>query len=93
MIPNLIGHAYDGFTENIGNIKLKKIMIGEETTPVKFLLKLTYPMIDGSIINEEDMSIIWDYCIKKKLGIYGNYKNRKILLTESPCNSIDNKKR
>jgi len=93
MIPNLIGHAYDGFTENIGNIKLKKIMIGEETTPVKFLLKLTYPMIDGSIINEEDMSIIWDYCIKKKLGIYGNYKNRKILLTESPCNSMDNKKK
>lgn len=30
---------------------------------------------------------------QKKLGIYGNYKNRKILLTESPCNSMDNKKK
>ena len=92
-MPSLIGRAMLRNSEKIGNIELKPIMIGDEVVPVSSLLELNYPMKDGYIENEYDMSLLWDYCIRKKLGIKGDLKDRKILLTEAPKNSNENKKR
>ena len=91
-MPALIGRPMLRYAEKLENIELKPIMIGDEVVPVRSLLELTYPMKEGIIENAEDMSILWDYCIQKKLGVNGDLKDRKILLTEAPENPNDNKK-
>jgi len=92
-MPALIGRPMLRYAEKLEEIELKPIMIGDEVVPVRSLLELTYPMKEGIIVNEEDMGLLWDYCIKKKLGINDDLKDRKILLTEAPSNPNDNKKR
>ena len=74
-------------------IELKPIMIGDEVVPVRSLLELTYPMKEGIIVNDEDMATLWEYCIRQKLDVKGDLKDRKILLTEAPSNPNDNKKK
>jgi actin-related protein 2 len=67
-------------------------MIGDEVTPVRSLLELTYPMKEGIIQNEEDMALLWDYVLTQKLGLVKNdLKSRKLLLTEAPENPTANK--
>ena len=90
-MPSLIGRTFSGYSEIIGNIKLKPTMIGDEVSPVRSLLDLTYPIQEGIKKCKDDMYILWDYCIKK-LGIKGDLKDRKILLTETPLNPNENKK-
>ena len=90
-MPSLIGRTFTGYSEIIGNINLKPIMIGDEVSPVRSLLDLTYPIQEGIEKCTDDMYILWDYCIKK-LGIKGDLKDRKILLTETPLNPNENKK-
>ena len=92
-MPALIGRPMLRFKEKLEDIELKEIMIGDEVIPVRPLLELTYPMKEGIIVNEEDMGILWDYCIRKKLGVKGDLIERKILLTEAPFNPTENKKR
>ena len=92
-MPALIGRPMLRYAEKLENIELKPIMIGDEVVPVRSLLELTYPMKEGIIENAEDMSILWDYCIKKKLGVNGDLKDRKILLTEAPANPNENKQK
>ena len=91
-MPSLIGRTFTGYSEIIGNINLKPIMIGDEVSPVRSLLDLTYPIQEGIKKCTDDIYILWDYCIKK-LGIKGDLKDRKILLTETPLNPNENKKK
>ena len=90
-IPALIGRPMLRYAEKLENIELKPIMIGDEVVPVRSLLELSYPMKEGIIENADDMSLLWDYCIKQKLKINGDLKDRKILLTEAPANPNENK--
>ena len=92
-IPALIGRPMLRYAEKLDNIELKPIMIGDEVIPFRSLLNLNYPMKKGNIENKDDMSLLWDYCIRKKLGIEGDLNDRKILLTETPKNSNENKER
>ena len=90
-MPALIGRPMLRYAEKLEETELKPIMIGDEVVPVRSLLELTYPMKEGIIENEEDMAILWDYCIKQKLGLTGDLKDRKLLLTEAPSNPNKNK--
>ena len=93
-IPALIGRPMLRYAEKIEDIELKPLMIGDEVIPVRSLLDLSYPMKEGIIENEEDMALLWDYCIKQKLGITdGDLKDRKFLLTEAPSNPTKNKQK
>ena len=92
-MPALIGRPMLRYAEKLEEIELKPIMIGDEVTKVLPLLELTYPMKEGIIENQEDMGLLWEYCIRKKLGIKGDLRDRKILLTEAPSNPNDNKKK
>ena len=92
-MPALIGRPMLRYAQKLEDIELKPIMIGDEVVPVRSLLELSYPMEEGIILNEDDMALLWDYCIKKKLEIEGDLKSRKILLTEAPANPNENKKR
>ena len=93
-IPALIGRPMLRFKQKIENIELKPIMIGDEVSPVRSLLELTYPMEEGIIKNAEDMEILWDYVLQKKLKINkSDFKNRKLLITEAPNNPTKNKEK
>ena len=93
-IPALIGRPMLRFKQKIENIELKPIMIGDEVTPVRSLLELTYPMEEGIIKNAGDMEILWDYVLQKKLKINkSDFKNRKLLITEEPNNPDKNKEK
>ena len=93
-IPALIGRPMLRFKQKIENIELKPIMIGDEVTPVRSLLELTYPMEEGIIKNAGDMEILWDYVLQKKLKINkSDFKNRKLLITEAPNNPDKNKEK
>lgn len=92
-IPALIGRPMLRYAEKLEDVELKPLMIGDEVIPVRSLLELSYPMEEGIIKNEEDMGILWDYCIHKKLGLGDDLKDRKLLLTEAPSNPTDNKKK
>ena len=93
-IPALIGRPMLRYKEKIEDVELKPLMIGDEVTPVRSLLELTYPMKEGIIVNDEDMALLWDYVLQQKLGLVENdLKNRKLLLTEAPCNPDANKEK
>ena len=88
-VPALIGRPMLRYAEKIENVELKPLMIGDEVTPVRSLLELTYPMKEGIIVNDEDMALLWDYVLQKKIGLVKNdLKDRKILLTEAPKNKM-----
>jgi actin-related protein 2 len=91
-VPALIGRPMLRYAEKIEDFELKPLMIGDEVTPVRSLLELTYPMKEGIIQNEEDMALLWDYVLTQKLGLVKNdLKSRKLLLTEAPENPTANK--
>ena len=93
-IPALIGRPMLRFKQKIENIELKPIMLGDEVSPVRSLLELTYPMEEGIIKNAGDMEILWDYVLQKKLKINkSDFKNRKLLITEAPNNPTKNKEK
>ena len=90
-MPALIGRPMLRYAEKLEDKELKPIMIGDEVVPVRSLLELTYPMKEGIIVNADDMSLLWEYCIKEKLKLKDDLKERKVLLTEAPSNPNDNK--
>ena len=92
-MPALIGRPMLRYAEKLEEIELKPIMIGDEVVQVRSLLELTYPMKEGIIVNDEDMTLLWKYCIEQKLNLKGDLKDRKLLLTEAPSNPNDNKKK
>ena len=92
-MPALIGRPMLRYAEQLEDIKLKPIMIGDEVTPVRSLLELTYPMKEGIIQNDEDMDRLWTYTIKEKLNQKDDLRNRKVLLTEAPSNPNKNKEK
>ena len=91
-LPALFGRPMLRYKQKIENIELRPIMIGDEVTPVRSMLELSYPMEEGIITNAEDIQILWDYVLQKKLKIVkDNFKDRKLLMTEAPNNPDRNK--
>jgi len=67
-------------------------MIADEVTPVRSILDLKYPIREGIIKDEEELELLWDYAINKKLGIKKeNFESSSVMLTEAPHNPIKNK--
>ena len=93
-IPAIIGRPMPGFKQKEADVELKPEMIGDEVTPVRSLLELTYPMEEGIIKNDGDMALLWDYVLNTKLGLVkGDLKSRKLLMTEAPNNPTKNKEK
>ena len=93
-LPAIIGRPMLRYKQKIANFELKPVMIGDEVTPVRSLLELSYPMEEGIIKNDKDMALLWDYVLTQKLKIpKGELKDRKILMTEAPNNPTKNKEK
>ena len=93
-LPAIIGRPMLRYKQKIANFELKPEMIGDEVTPVRSLLELSYPMEEGIIKNDKDMATLWNYVLTQKLKIpKGELKDRKILMTEAPNNPTKNKEK
>ena len=93
LIPSLIGRPLLRYGETLEGVELKSLMLGDEVIPVRSMLELSYPITEGIITNPEDMGLLLDYAITKKIGIpKGELKERKALITEAPLNPLNNKK-
>lgn len=91
-MPALIGRPLLRYGEKMEDIELKPIMIGDEVTPCRSVLELTYPIEEGIVKNKEDMALLWSYAMSQKLGVPENdFGNRRVLLTEAPSNPTFNK--
>jgi len=91
-IPALVGRPMLRYAEQLNEVELKPLMIGDEIIPVRSLLELSYPITEGIIENEDDMFLLWNYCLTQKLNIKKDeLKNKTILLTEAPGNPLKNK--
>lgn len=91
-IPALLGRPMLRFGEKVEGVELKDLMIGDEVTPVRSMLELTYPISEGIVMNPDDLSLLWEYCLTKKLDVKrDDFSNRKVLLTEAPSNPTSNK--
>ena len=71
---------------------LKQIMVGDEIIGFRSLLELTHPITEGVIVNEEDLSRLWEYTLTEKLQIQ-DLSDRRIIVTEAPLNPIENKQK
>jgi len=93
--PSIVGrpvlrvHASSNTKKDKAEIKLKDIMVGDETVGVEEFLRLTRPLENGQIRNWEDIRHVWDYTFNEKLKI--DPTEHKILLTEPPENPIKNR--
>ena len=93
-LPAIIGRPMLRYKQKIANFELKPEMIGDEVTPVRSLLELSYPMEEGIIKNDKDMATLWNYVLTQKLKIpEGELEDRKILMTEAPNNPTKNKEK
>jgi actin-related protein 2 len=93
-IPALVGRPMLRYAEQLNEVELKPIMIGDEIIPVRSLLELSYPITEGIIENDEDMYLLWNYCTTKKLGFSEEeMKEKTILITEAPSNPLKNKQK
>ena len=71
---------------------LKQIMIGDEIIGFRSLLELSHPISEGVIVDEEDLSRLWEYTLTEKLNLE-DLSDKKIILTEAPLNPIENKRK
>ena len=71
---------------------LKQIMIGDEIIGFRSLLELSHPISEGVIVDEEDLSRLWEYTLTEKLNLE-DLSDKKIILTEAPLNPIENKQK
>ncbi|KAJ3440523.1 actin-related protein [Anaeramoeba flamelloides] len=84
VFPSIVGRPVLRYEENVTNVKIKDIMIGEEAEQVRNMLQISHPLENGIVRNWEDMKYLYDYTFDKKLGI--ETSDCKILLTEAPMN-------
>ncbi len=67
-------------------------MIADEVTPVRSLLDLKYPISEGIIKDREELELLWNYAITKKIGLKENdLKEHYCMITEAPMNPFANK--
>lgn len=67
-------------------------MIADEVTPVRSLLDLKYPISEGIIKDREELELLWNYAITKKIGLKeSDLKDHYCMITEAPMNPFANK--
>ncbi|KAJ1557327.1 Actin- protein 2, partial [Nowakowskiella sp. JEL0078] len=90
--PAMVGRPILRAEENIGELKIKDIMVGDEASAARSSLQISYPMENGIIRNWEDMEHLWDYTFFEKLGLTPEeLRDKKILLTEPAMNPKKNR--
>jgi actin-related protein 2 len=91
-IPSIVGRPMLRSNQTVGDFELKEIMFGDEASPYRALLDITYPITEGKVGNWDDFSALWEYTFKKRMGIK-NINECKILVTEAALNPLKNREK
>lgn len=78
--------------QNVGDVELKEVMYGDEASPYRALLDITYPINEGRVRNWDDFSDLWEYTFKTRMGIK-DLSDKKILVTEAALNPKKNREK
>ncbi|KAJ6243807.1 actin-related protein [Anaeramoeba flamelloides] len=65
VFPSIVGRPVLRYEENVTNVKIKDIMIGEEAEQVRNMLQISHPLENGIVRNWEDMKYLYDYTFDK----------------------------
>jgi len=84
VFPSMVGKPILRFEEKVAGVEIKEIMVGDEAAKVLQHLEVTYPIRNGTIVDREAMTHVWDYTFNEKLKC--DPKECKILLSEAPMN-------
>jgi len=91
IFPSVVGRPILRAEEQVGDISIKDIMVGEEAAALRQILQMSYPMENGIVRNWEDMLHVWDYTFQERLKV--DPHDCKILLTEPPLNPVKNREK
>lgn len=91
IFPSMVGRPIMRYeTDNIKDVVIKDIMVGDEAAKLRQVLEITYPLENGIVRNWNDIHHIWKYTFEDRLGLK-DLKECKILLTEPPMNPKKNR--
>jgi actin-related protein 2 len=87
-VPSIIGTPeLSSGGGDIGGIKLKDIMYGDEANPYRAMLKIEHPIAEGTVKNWETFEGLWNYTFESKLNCdMSDMSSKKILVTEAAMN-------
>ena len=69
-------------------------MYGDEVTPFRALLEVSYPIEEGRVKNWEDFAALWEYTLHSRMGIGKDGLNeKKMLVTEAALNPKKNREK
>ena len=68
-------------------------MFGDEATPYRSMLEISYPIEEGKVRNWDDFIALWEYTLKSRMGITKNLKSKKMLVTEAALNPKKNREK
>lgn len=91
IFPSVVGRPIIRAEEQVGDIAVKDLMVGDEASQLRSILQMSYPMENGIVRNWDDMLHVWDYTFNERLNI--DPKDSKILLTEPPLNPTKNREK
>jgi len=89
IFPSMVGRPLMRYEEKVEGLEIKDIMVGDEASIARHMLKVTYPIENGIVKEWNDIEHIWDYTFNEKLKV--DTRQCKILLTEPPLNPHKNR--
>lgn len=64
-IPSIVGRPMLRTGQEVDGVSLSEIMFGDEASPHRSLLDITYPISEGIVRNWDDFNKLWEYSFKK----------------------------
>uniref|UniRef100_A0A6B2L6J8 Actin-related protein 2 n=1 Tax=Arcella intermedia TaxID=1963864 RepID=A0A6B2L6J8_9EUKA len=89
IFPSMVGRPLLQTSEKVDGREVKDIMVGEEAAALRHMLKISYPLANGQVVDWEDIDHVWNYTFNERLHV--DPKECKILLTEPPLNPTKNR--
>jgi len=89
IFQSMVGRPILRYEEKVQGLEIKDIMVGDEASIARSMLKISYPLENGIVKDWNDIDHIWDYTFNEKLKI--KPEDCKILLTEPPLNPHKNR--
>ena len=93
-VPSVVGRPMLRSKQTVGDMELKEIMYGDEVTPFRALLEVSYPIEEGRVKNWEDFAKLWEYTLHSRMGISKDgLGEKKMLVTEAALNPKKNREK
>lgn len=89
-IPSVVGKPMMRSGETVSGVELKSIMVGEEVTPFRSFLDLSYPISEGIVSNWDEMELVFGHAFN---SVNAKPKETSLLLTEAIMNPLSNREK